>query len=81
MDIRKVVQLTNEQYEELLKNGQVEVNGEIKTKEDNTVYVCPVSESWAELNNKIDELILQFSETESLIDKSGVVEYDVSNQD
>ena len=81
MDIKKVVQLTNEQYEELLKNGQVEVNGEIKVKDDSTIYVCPASESWAELNNKIDELILNFSEVESLIDDSGVVEYDVSIQD
>lgn len=78
MNIKKVVRLTNEQYEELLKNGQVEVDGEIKAKEDGTVYVCPASESWAELNNKIDELILQFSETENLIDNSGVIEYDLS---
>lgn len=59
MDIKKVVQLTNEQYEELLKNGQIEVNGEIKTKDDETIYVCPASESWAELNNKIDEAIVR----------------------
>lgn len=59
MDIKKVVKLTNEQYEELLKNGQVEVNGEIKTKEEDTIYVCPASESWAELNNKIDEALIK----------------------
>lgn len=59
MDIKKVVQLTNEQYEELLKNGQVEVNGEVKTKEDGAIYVCPSSESWAELNNKIDEVLIK----------------------
>lgn len=59
MDIKKVVQLTNEQYEELLKNGQVEVNGEIKTKDNETIYVCPSSESWAELNNKIDEVLIK----------------------
>lgn len=59
MDIKKVVQLTNEQYEELFKNGQVEVNGEIKTKDNETIYVCPASESWAELNNKIDEVLIK----------------------
>ena len=59
MDIKKVIQLTNEQYEELLKNGQVEVNGEVKTKEDGAIYVCPTSESWAELNNKIDEVLIK----------------------
>ena len=59
MDIKKVVQLTNEQYEELFKNGQIEVNGEIKTKDDETIYVCPASESWAELNNKIDEALIK----------------------
>ena len=59
MDIKKVIQLTNEQYEELLKNGQIEVNGEIKTKDDKTIYVCPASESWAELNNKIDESLIK----------------------
>lgn len=59
MDIKKVVQLTNEQYEELLKNGQLEVNGEIKVKDDSTIYVCPATESWAELNNKIDEVLIK----------------------
>ena len=81
MEIKRVVQLTNEQYEALLKTGQVEVDGIIRTKEEDTVYVCPATESWAELNNKIDELILNFSEVESLIDDSGVIEYDVSIQD
>lgn len=59
MDIKKVVQLTNEQYETLLKNGQIEVNGEIKYKDDSTIYVCPATESWAELNNKIDEALVK----------------------
>lgn len=59
MDIKKVIQLTNEQYEELLKNGQVEVNGEIKEKEEGAIYVCDASESWAELNNKIDEALIK----------------------
>lgn len=59
MDIKNIVYLTNEQYEELLKNGSVNVNGEIKTKEEGTVYVCPATESWAELNNKIDEALIK----------------------
>lgn len=59
MDVRKIVNLTNEQYEELLKNGSIIVNGEVKIKEEDTVYVCPSSESWAELNNKIDEALIK----------------------
>lgn len=59
MDIKNIVYLTNEQYEELLKNGSVNVNGEIKMKEEGTVYVCPATESWAELNNKIDEALIK----------------------
>lgn len=58
MDIKKIVNLTNEQYEELLKKGSVIVNGEEKTKEEGTVYVCPSTESWAELNNKIDKALV-----------------------
>lgn len=34
----KIVNCTPEQYMELLKNGQVEINGEIKTKEEGTLY-------------------------------------------
>ena len=36
--IRNIVKLTPEQYMELLKNGEVEVNGEIKTYSENTLY-------------------------------------------
>lgn len=35
---QKIVNCTPEQYMELLKNGQVEINGEIKTKEEGTLY-------------------------------------------
>ena len=59
MDVKKIVKLTNEQYETLLKTGQVEVDGVIKTYDENTIYVCPASESWAELNNKIDKTLLK----------------------
>lgn len=36
--IKNIVKLTPEQYMELLKNGEVEVNGEIKTYSENTLY-------------------------------------------
>jgi hypothetical protein len=36
--VKKIVKLTPKQYEELLRNGQVEVNGVIKTKEDGVLY-------------------------------------------
>ena len=36
--VRKIVNCTPEQYLTLLKEGQVEVNGEVKTKEDGTLY-------------------------------------------
>lgn len=36
--VRKIVNCTPEQYMTLLKEGQVEVNGEVKTKEDGTLY-------------------------------------------
>lgn len=36
--IRNIVKCTPEQYLELLKNGEVEVNGEIKTYSENTLY-------------------------------------------
>lgn len=36
--IKNIVKLTPEQYMELLKNGEVEVNGEIKTYSETTLY-------------------------------------------
>lgn len=36
--IKNIVKCTPEQYLELLKNGEVEVNGEIKTYSENTLY-------------------------------------------
>lgn len=36
--VRKIVNCTPEQYLTLLKEGKVEVNGEVKTKEDGTLY-------------------------------------------
>lgn len=36
--IRNIVKCTPEQYLELLKNGEVEVNGELKTYSENTLY-------------------------------------------
>lgn len=38
MGIKKIVKCLPEQYLELLEKGQVEVNGEIKTKEEDTLY-------------------------------------------
>lgn len=38
MDVKKIVNLTPEQYQELLETGQVEVDGKIKTKEDGVIY-------------------------------------------
>lgn len=38
MDVRKIVNCTPEQYMTLLKEGQVEIDGEIKVKEEGTLY-------------------------------------------
>lgn len=59
MDVKKIVELTNEQYETLLKTGQVEVDGETKIYDENITYICPTSESWSELNNKIDNVLIK----------------------
>jgi hypothetical protein len=54
--IRKIVKLTNSQYEELLTNGFIMVDGERKELDTSgyTLYDCEATESWTELNNKID---------------------------
>ena len=39
--VEKIVYLTDEQFEELLTNGQIEVNGELKVYDENTLYVTP----------------------------------------
>lgn len=38
MDVKKIVRCLPEQYQELLETGQVEVDGKIKTKEDDVIY-------------------------------------------
>lgn len=38
-ELKKFVECTPEQYITLLKEGQIEINGEIKTKEENTYYM------------------------------------------
>ena len=54
MDVKKIVNLTPGQYEELLRNGQVEVDGVIKKKEDGTLYNTGYLE-FIEWHNKIME--------------------------
>lgn len=52
--VRKIVNCTPEQYLTLLKEGQVEINGEVKTKEDGTLY-NPGELPLLEWHNKIME--------------------------
>lgn len=40
MDIKNIVKCLPEQFEELLRTGQVEVDGTIKKKQDGTLYDC-----------------------------------------
>lgn len=54
MDVKKIVNLTPEQYQELLETGQVEVDGIIKKKEDGVLYDTGYLE-FIEWYNKIME--------------------------
>ena len=38
MNIQKTIKCTPEQYKELIKNGQVEINGELKEFDENVTY-------------------------------------------
>jgi hypothetical protein len=60
MDVKKIVNLTPEQYQELLETGQVEVDGVIKTKEDGVLYDTGYLE-FIEWYNKIMEA--QYNQT------------------
>ena len=54
-EINKIVQLSDLQYEKLLKDRQIEINGEIKIWEPDTLYVTP--------NNNYQWLFDKFYET------------------
>ena len=54
MDVKKIVNLTPKQYQELLETGQVEVDGIIKKKEDGVLYDTGYLE-FIEWYNKIME--------------------------
>ena len=54
-EINKIVQLSDLQYEKLLKDRQIEINGEIKVWEPDTLYITP--------NNNYQWLFNKFYET------------------
>ena len=56
--VEKIVYLTDEQFEELLTNGQIEVNGELKVYDENTLYVTP-NNNYKWLYDKFYEAVIR----------------------
>lgn len=55
MEVKKIVKLTNDQYSDLLINGEIIVDGEVKHWEDDVLYISDSALETVELRNMIDK--------------------------
>lgn len=59
MEVKKIVKLTNDQYSDLLINGEIIVDGEVKHWEDDVLYISDSALETVELRNKIDKGLIK----------------------
>lgn len=59
MEVKKIVKLTNDQYSDLLINGEIIVDGEVKRWEDDVLYISDSALETVELRNMIDKGLIK----------------------